>query len=250
MGSSKDTFSHPPIFFIEGNIGSGKSTLLTILKQHLSVDIIPAPSNYWDAPVGEDAILSSFYQDMQRWAYTLQSYAFISRMNAFEEARNKNINTMKIFERSVYCDRFCFARNCFENKTMSCLEWEVYKEWFSNLVERYMTLPHGFIYLRTDPNICLRRIKSRQQLDSKTIQLTYLTRLHEQHDDWLIKGIDVPAALADIPVLTLDGNHSFMENTPEDNNKEILGLLEQICSFMNNTIGKTFDLSLFQEFQK
>ncbi len=234
----KTTRPHPSIFFIEGNIGSGKSTLLTLLQQqkNLTIDIVPAPSNSWDAHEGDSAILAAFYEDMQRWAYTLQSYAFISRMHVLEETISTGIHPTKIFERSVYCDRFCFARNCFENKTMSTLEWEIYKAWFNNLVERYMKLPKGFIYVRADPAICLRRISSRRQTGNTIIDLPYLSRLHKQHDDWLLKKIDVPPSLATIPVLTLNGDHSFMDNTAEVNDKKTIEFLEQIQSFINNPV--------------
>ena len=115
----------------EGNIGAGKSTFLNILRQNLEVDIIFEPTDKWQNIGTGGNLLDLFYKDTKRWAYTFQSYAFITRVESVLEHQAKSANkNVQILERSVYCDRYCFAKNCFEHGNMSALEWQIYKEWF------------------------------------------------------------------------------------------------------------------------
>ena len=135
------------MLILEGNIGAGKSTFLRILKNNLDLNIVFEPTDKWQN-VGDDGgnLLDLFYKDIKRWAYTFQSYAFITRVQAqLEYESKKNNKEIFVLERSVYCDRYCFAKNCFEMGSMSALEWQIYKEWFSWLVEGYMRKPNGFI---------------------------------------------------------------------------------------------------------
>lgn len=69
------------VYSIEGNIGSGKTTLLHLLRTHLPSMVISAePIGEWQR-VGNHNILDVYYKDPQRWAYSFQSYALLSRMN-------------------------------------------------------------------------------------------------------------------------------------------------------------------------
>ncbi len=69
-----------PLLIVEGNIGSGKSTFLKILQNQLSLDVIPEPTNKWQKIGENDNLLHLFYTYTKRWAYTFQSFAFISRI--------------------------------------------------------------------------------------------------------------------------------------------------------------------------
>lgn len=75
---------------IEGNIAAGKSTFLQILAKELNFLVVPEPLSKWQS-VNADTesfsfsqksggnLLEMFYSDAKRWAYTFQSYAFLSR---------------------------------------------------------------------------------------------------------------------------------------------------------------------------
>lgn len=73
----------PIVLSLEGSIGSGKSTFLQILKEKLGDDleIFAEPVEEWkNVGEGGDNLLNLFYEDPKRWAYTFQSYAFVSRL--------------------------------------------------------------------------------------------------------------------------------------------------------------------------
>lgn len=114
--------------------------------------IIFEPVEKWQTIEGTtENLLEKFYSDTQRWAYTFQSYAFITRVLALEDALKTTPYQTSVLERSVFSDRYCFARNCYEQGNMNALEWKLYQEWFVWLVNNVMTKPAGFIYLKADP---------------------------------------------------------------------------------------------------
>ena len=195
---------------VEGNVGAGKSTFLKIIQQKLKIDVIFEPTNKWQSKNEENNLLHLFYKDTPRWAYTFQSYAFISRVQSIIDYQSSHKSSqLQILERSVYCDRYCFAKNCFESGLMTQLEWQIYKEWFTWLVERYTPHPSGFIYLKTTPEVCFKRLIKRNRSEETGVPLSYLQELHKRHEDWLIKQKELTPFLASIPVLTIDCTKEF-----------------------------------------
>lgn len=214
---------------LEGNIGAGKSTFLRILEPHINANAIFEPTDKWQNIGDGENLLDLFYKDIKRWAYTFQSYAFISRIQAFNQLKPEQTDKpFKVMERSVYCDRYCFAKNCFEMGLMSPLEWQIYKDWFSWLAENYAPQPAGFIYLQTNPEICFERLKKRNRSEETGVSLDYLKTLHERHEDWLIAKKDIDNSIKATPLLIIDCNESF-ENNPR-RQKEII---TQVNNFMD-----------------
>lgn len=198
------------LIVVEGNIGAGKSTFLRILKENLNLDIIYEPTDRWQNIGQNGNLLELFYKDTKRWAYTFQSFVFITRVEAIiENLKKHQAKSTQILERSVYSDRFCFAKNCYESGTMTALEWQIYKDWFKWLVEGYTQKPDGFIYLKTDPKVCFDRMVKRDRSEEKAVPLNYLELLHKKHEDWLINKTEVIDYIKNVPVLALDCNPEF-----------------------------------------
>ncbi len=203
------------ILVIEGNIGAGKSTLLRLLNEHLAIDPVYEPHERWQNVGNGDNLLDKFYKDINRWAYTFQTYAFVTRVLEQERQLKEAKTTVQVLERSVFCDRYCFAKNCYEMGAMQPLEWQLYCDWFGWLVESYTTKPTGFIYLQTDPTVCYERLCKRDRKEESAVPLDYLRRLHEKHEEWLMQRKNVSDYLHNVPVLVLPCNSDFESSAQE-----------------------------------
>ncbi len=222
-------------FIIEGNIGSGKSTFLKMLKQYMNIQMVLEPHEQWQSIGGDgDNLLDLFYKDPKRWAYSFQTYAFVSRIMVQQAHARTHAYAVQVLERSVFSDRYCFAYNCYELGYMDALEWQLYKTWFSWLVDTYVPKPDGFIYLRTNPEVCHQRLQKRDRHEESGVALDYIQTVHDKHERWLIEKKDLSTAVKSVPVLVLDCDPEF-----ETDLKEQQRHVESVSSFILSCIPTT-----------
>ena len=222
--------------FIEANIGGGKSTITRKLMQgvyktrNYNYDIVPGkntllllePVDEWVKMKDSKGIniLEHYYADPKKYSFSFQMNSFISRCEKLLEDtkthiedHTDNTDILKsnsragpvIMERSVYSDYYCFAKNCFENGSMTEIEYNIYRRWFEWLIDSFSVKSKGYIYIRTDPEVCYERVKKRSRSAEGIIPLEYLTDLHNKHEEWLM-------SLPEDEVLVLDGNRDFESN--------------------------------------
>jgi len=226
----KNLSSIKKYFIVEGNIGAGKSTFMRMLHNNLQMPVMYEPVHRWQSIGGSHNVLEKFYQDSQRWAYTFQSYAFLTRIIEQEHHARTHKKGMQILERSVFSDRYCFAQNCYEQGIMSELEWQMYTDWFSWLVEEHVPRPNGFIYLSCPVSKCYDRLKKRNRFEEVAVTTEYLQRLHDKHEAWLVQKKEIAASLAGVPVLVLDCSVEF---------ETIPAIQEQLCAQVSAFMGIT-----------
>ena len=192
---------------IEANIGSGKSTLLNLIKnQHSKLfNVINEPVEEWQ----NTRILSDFYDNQERWSYTFQSNAFITRIQKYE--RECNPELINLSERSVVSDNKIFAKMLKDSGKITDSEWDLYINWFNWLVNKFNCKPKAIIYLRTDPVVSYNRIKKRSRNEETNIDLDYIKSVHNYHDNWLLNE-------KNIPVLVLNVTEDFENNSDNFNN--------------------------------
>nr|XP_035943552.1 deoxyguanosine kinase, mitochondrial isoform X4 [Halichoerus grypus]XP_035943553.1 deoxyguanosine kinase, mitochondrial isoform X4 [Halichoerus grypus] len=177
------------------------------------------------------------YQEPARWSYTFQTFSFMSRLKVqlepFPEKLLQAKNAVQIFERSVYSDRYIFAKNLFENGSLNDIEWHIYQDWHSFLLQEFASQLrlHGFIYLQATPQVCLKRLHQRAREEEKGVELEYLEQLHGQHEAWLVhKTTELHfEALLNIPVLVLDVNEDFSEEVTKQEE-----LMKKVNTFVKN----------------
>ncbi|XP_047602215.1 deoxyguanosine kinase, mitochondrial isoform X5 [Lutra lutra] len=177
------------------------------------------------------------YQEPARWSYTFQTFSFMSRLKVqlepFPEKLLQARKAVQIFERSVYSDRYIFAKNLFENGSLSDIEWHIYQDWHSFLLQEFagQLRLHGFIYLQATPQVCLKRLHQRARKEEKGVELAYLEQLHGQHEAWLVhKTTELHfEALLNIPVLVLDVNEDFSKEVTKQEE-----LVKKVNTFVKN----------------
>ena len=181
----------PVIITLDGNIGAGKSTLLEAIRHKIpSVTVIPEPVADWltlKNAEGE-SLLSLFYKDTPRWAYTFQNCAILTRLLETQKIRDtwkqeEGKLPVIITERSVLTDRYVFADMLHKQGKMDDLEWALYLKWYDNYAAN---LPiKGILYLTTPAKLSQERIGIRGRLGEESIPLDYLSALESQHESWI-----------------------------------------------------------------
>ena len=181
------------IYSIDGNIGSGKSTIVELLKKRIQsneyIDFIflEEPVNDWNDIKDKDGetMLSKFYKDQDKYSFSFQMMAYISRIHKLRECIskcNKNKKTIIITERSVYTDKNVFAKMLYDDKKIEEVNYKIYLKWFDEFLKEIPIT--GYIYVKTDPKICFERIKKRNR-KGEDIPLKYLERCDLYHECWL-----------------------------------------------------------------
>lgn len=220
------------VYLLEGNIGAGKSTLLAILKKNLPhIAHKEEPVDTWHGTPEQQGLLEHFYQDQQRWGFTMESFTLISRIHELLKHKNDAAYHQPfISERSFYSGFYCFAYLGYKSNMLSPLEWQLYEELFTFLLKRNPFTPQGFIYLATDPQVCHTRINKRNRSGESEIPLSYLQALHERHEAFLIDEKNTNPLLSHVPVLYIDGSEEF-----ENNSQKIDAVCRQVETFIAQT---------------
>ena len=222
----------PIIISVDGNIGSGKSTLLNILKVELqdnkNIVFLQEPVSEWlNISDGKTNILNEFYNDKNRWSYTFQNLAFITRIKLLSDAVYKN--TTNIFqkrkviitERSTETDKHIFAKMLYDDKNITELEYKIYNYWYEHLVKNFII--NNIIYLRTTPLDAYNRIKKRSRDEESEIPIDYIQNVHNYHDNWLVGSNN------NCNICYLDGKDDFINN--EKHKRKIV---KSITVFINS----------------
>jgi deoxyadenosine/deoxycytidine kinase len=195
---------------IEGDIGAGKTTLIEKLKKENSTwHFIDEPVHTWTTIKNKDGtnILELFYQDKERYSYTFQNCALLSRamnikqtiddwMKECETKPELKEHNVFVTERCLETDYYVFAQMVYDSNYMNDVEWTLYKMWYNYEKSRnYQT--SKIIYVNTPPDICLERIKKRGRKGEEEIPLSYLENLDIYQTRWLLKEINIPLFIFD-----------------------------------------------------
>ena len=179
------------VISIEGNIGSGKSTLLSHLKQSLSAENVPQiiflqePVDEWENIKDEqgNTMIQKFYGDQTKYSFSFQMMAYISRLALLKKSIEENPNAIVITERSLFTDKFVFAKMLYDSKKMESVEYQIYLKWFDNFVNDFPI--NCTIYVKTDPDMCHASIARRSRSGESTISLDYLNDCHKYHESMM-----------------------------------------------------------------
>jgi len=193
------------IISIEGNIGSGKSTLVNDLQKYFKnkgitndkVVFLQEPVDIWNTiRDNTGTILEHFYKDQEKYSFPFQMMAYISRLSKLRETINKYPNAIIITERSLYTDKYVFAKMLYDDNKIDEICYQIYLKWFNDFIG---DLPkHEFIYIKATPEKCMERIIKRNRT-GETIALDYLKNCCDYHD----KMLSMHECYSE---LTLDGN--------------------------------------------
>ena len=217
------------IVSIEGNIGSGKSTLLENLRKHYkdnaTVIFLREPVDDWEKIKDKqgNTMLQKFYGDQEKYSFAFQMMAYISRLKILRDTvkeieTHANKKYIIITERSLYTDKYVFAKMLHDQGKIEDVCYQIYLNWFDEFANDF-PINHS-VYVNTEPQKCYDRVHIRAREGEELIPLSYLQECHTYHDEFL-KNIDKK--------LVLDGNVNIYENE-----KIVEQWIEEINTFINN----------------
>ena len=149
---------------IEGNIGTGKTTLLKSLQNNKYKSVYEPVDEWGDW-------LNLFYKDKRN--------AFGFNMKILHSYQSKLKDENIISERSPFTSKEIFYKLALKEKFSSYCEYNLYCDYYDLLAR----IPDYFIYIQTDPEVCLERIKNRNRKEEENISLEYLKELHKYHEN-------------------------------------------------------------------
>jgi len=201
------------IISIEGNIGSGKTTLLKRLKEDLkdnsNIIFLREPVDEWlNIKDGNGvSILEKFYKDQERYSFPFQMMAYITRLSILRDAVKTKPDATIITERSLYTDREVFAKMLFDQGKIEDVNYQIYLKWFDEFAKEYQIYKN--VYVKTNPEICHKRISKRSRQGEEVIPLEYLKECDKYHEEFLKNETNR---------ILLDGNVDIFENPDTLNN--------------------------------
>jgi len=217
------------IISIEGNIGSGKTTLIENLKEHYKdnneIIFLKEPVDEWELIKDSNGvtILEKFYENQEKYSFSFQMMAYISRLNVLRttlKSLDANKKYTLITERSLNTDRYVFAKMLFETGKIEEINYQIYLNWFDAFSEEFPV--HKIVYVKAYSEICHTRICKRSRKGENIIPLSYLNSCHSYHENMIENNI-----VQNIETIVLDGNINIYENT-----SQIEKWIEQINTFI------------------
>lgn len=160
---------------IAGNIGAGKSTLTAMLAQHFGWQ------PFYEAHA-ENPYLADFYGDMQRWSFHSQIFFLGKRLEHHRLLVDHPGSVVQ--DRTVYEDAEIFARNLYEQGSMSPRDYDTYRHLYQAIAS-FLPPPHLIIYLKSSVNTLLARIQKRGRDFERDMDPAYLAKLNRLYDLWI-----------------------------------------------------------------
>lgn len=200
---------------LEGSIAAGKTTLGRVLEQSGQFVFLQEPLDEWRGRFGGN-FLELFYTDMGRWGFTFQVCALVTRTQKLVAALEDTNDPRGIVvsERSPLVDLYVFSTLLRQDGLMSELEYQLYAT-LQKMISAWRENTKFILYLRTPASVCMERIRERDRPEERDINLAYLKKLEELHDQCLLE---------DSRTILLDGQKWWTAEEVEEKIQQTLRL--------------------------
>lgn len=158
-----------PIITIDGNIGCCKTSILNYLHKNYKLPVDLEPVDNWEP------YLSKMYENED--VFKFQIRVWLDRCWIQEKSEKITI----LMERSPYFIKNVFIKTAYELKMISHSEYNILLDLHKKTEGIWSS--SSYIYLRSSPDNCLKRIKKRNRPSEKNITLEYIEQLHQSHED-------------------------------------------------------------------
>lgn len=183
------SFTH---LVLAGNIGAGKTTVTGLLAERFGW------RTYYER-VEDNPFLADFYEDMERWAFALQTFFLAHRVEDHRLIAQRGESALQ--DRSLAEDAQIFARNLHEMGMMSDREWATYERLYLQ-TRALLRPPNLIVYLRRGVAGLKENIRQRGRDYEARMPDEYLERLNGFYEEW-IAGESAPTLIVEADRLDL-----------------------------------------------
>ena len=153
---------------IEGPVGVGKTSLAKLLAKEFDARLVLEKAE-------ENPFLPHFYQDRKKYAFQTQVFFLLNRFQ-----QQKEIAQLDLFNQITLSD-YLFAKDrIFASLNLDDHELALYEQVY-HLLNGQIPIPDLVILLQAKPEILFHRVKSRNILYEKEIDIEYLKTLVEAY---------------------------------------------------------------------
>lgn len=164
-----------------GMIGARKSTYTEMISRRLGTEAFFESVDY-------NPILDKFYDNPQKWAFSLQIYFLNTRFRSIKAALTDDNN---VLDRSIYEDAL-FTRVNHLQGNISQEEMDIYNDLLANMMEELEGMPKKapdlLIYLDGSFETILDHIRKRgrefEQIEDDSELLSYYELLFKNYEQW------------------------------------------------------------------
>ena len=101
----------------------------------------------------------------------------------------RSLKRFKVMELSLHSSQLILTKTLAKMGILEAPEYEVLKSWFSFILNHFKNEVHVdlIIYFKTTPAKAFERINSRSRDEESSVPLSYLSAVHEAHEDWILR---------------------------------------------------------------
>jgi len=207
--------SLPKIISVEGNIGAGKTTIIEQLEKQYkdikSILVLREPVNIWENIKDSDgeSILAKFYKNPEKYAFSFQVMAFVTRLSLLRNVIKENPGCKLIIcERSLEADKNIFAKMLYDDKMIDEINYKIYMKFYNEYKNDFKL--NGLVYIHAEEDVCYKRVHKRNRKGEDVVPLDYLKKCKEYHQDWLLHKNNI---------LVINANADVSYNMEDPNDK-------------------------------
>lgn len=203
------------LLVLAGMIGAGKSSYTEMVAKNLGTEAFYESVTY-------NPVLDKFYEDPEKWAFSLQIYFLNSRFRSIKAAMGNDNN---VLDRSIYEDAL-FTRINHRRGTISDVEMAIYEDLLENMMEELEGTPKKapdlLIYLEGSFETILERIRERgrsyEYFEEGDERYNYFKLLWDNYREWY-EAYDYS------PKMSINIDHFDLKAHPEQE-EEVMQLIK------------------------
>ena len=151
-----------------------------------------------------------------KYAFSFQFMVFISFIEILKKTIENNPNAIIITERSIETNKNIFAKMLYDGGFIEDINYKIYLKWFNFFAGDYSV--DKIIYIRSNPEVCLDRVKQRARDGEELIKIDYLETCDKYHEEF-IAGKE--------KYLVLNGNLDL---------QDMAGMVDMVANFITTDI--------------